>query len=134
MSRTVHPYNTATEGQRIAARSIAERLSVPCPNFESYNETCAFIGRGMKQLGYSKSKKSKSSRKKARRKLSKSTRAGSSYSDAVNQARLTSIIEDLKILATLRKGVDCGRELILFLIRYFTAELTYDFADRKSVV
>lgn len=133
MSRTVHPYNTATEGQRIAARSIAERLSVPCPNFESYNETCAFIGRGMKQLGYSKSKKSKSSRKKARRKLSKSTRAGSSYSDAVNQARLTSIIEDLKILATLRKGVDCGRELILFLIRYFTAELTYDFACALKV-
>ena len=133
MSRTVHPYNTATEGQRIAARSIAERLGVPCPNFESFDETYAFIGRGMEQLGYSKSKKSKSSPKKARRKLSKSTRAGSSYSDAVNQARLTSIIEDLKILATLRKGVDCGRELILFLIRYFTAELTYDFACALKV-
>lgn len=132
---SAHPYGEATEKMRKAAMSIAGRLGLPCPNFESYDETSRFIGEGLEKIKQLRGE-APAKEKKHSGKFRKTKRGGSREMNPAQVRALTDArVEDLKILATMRKGVDCGREYILFLVRYFTAEATgdYDYALRTCL-
>ena len=132
---SAHPYGEATEKMRKAAMSIAGRLGLPCPNFESYDETSRFIGEGLEKIKQPRGE-APVKEKKQSGKLRKAKRGCFGEMNPAQVRALTDArVEDLKILATMRKGIDCGREYILFLVRYFTAEATrdYDYALRTCL-
>ena len=119
-SKSKHRFGEATIRQRIAAIALARRLNVDLPDFSSFQSTFDFIRCASDQV------KAMTSHEPKRFRSIKREKAGM-------ESVLTARLEDLKTLAQLRRGPDCGREIILFLARLWTAELTHDYKYAESV-
>jgi len=106
-----YPYGQATQRQRSTARWLATELNIPLPNFESYNDTFAFIKNHINTVQNVPTRPQKVINLDEYRNIR-----------SIADGR----IKDLYRLFELRKGGDCCREYALFLCRLWTLDITGD--------
>lgn len=109
----VHPYGQATEKQRVTAKWIATSLALPLPNFDSYDDTAAYISDNLPFVATGKTKEETCNKYDLNKIKSLRTLA---------DAR----IRDLFKLFSMRRGEDCCREYALFLCRVWSLDITND--------
>lgn len=107
--KKIHPYNTATEPMRQYAADLALKTGTALPDFNSYKDTQEWIA-----AMCSPDAESKEGNKDCTVKNDKMYHILKGYCN------------DIRILFSLRKGVDCKREIALFLYRLFTYDITKD--------
>ena len=115
----------ATEKQRVLATEILVRQGKPLPNFDDIGETSQCIAEAIRE-------------DRSRQHIASATKSSAQRTDGGTLSRkftqVTNLrLADLEILVTqLRTGIDCGREMILFLARLWMGELTGDFDLAKK--
>lgn len=109
-NQVTYPYGQATERQRKVAQWQSEAFGVSIPDFTNYQETFDFIHENSR----------------VQQKINNNERRVTRKTDMA--ATLEGRVSDLFKLFSMRKGVDCCREIGLFLCRLWTAERTNDFA------
>jgi len=114
----VHKFGEATEKQRKFAKDISEKTGLPLPDFNSFDKTFDFIKDNLTHGEF------KSDEKKNNILLFPPI-------SIENTAEIKSLLEgrcnDLRLLFSMRKGVDCCREYGLFLYRLWLCQITKDF-------
>lgn len=112
--RKTHPYGTATEAMRRYAYTLALKLGVTLPDFDSFKETQEWLKK-MRLYVHEKHQHEDSS---------------NTHVNPQKNQKLSRILggycEDIEKLMTMRQGADCKREIALFLYRLFLYDLSGD--------